>query len=177
MTQFLVQQASLWSPTMRTAGGEGVITGSAPIVEIDVFARNPLIDDMRQAVPSQYAQAVKRKRTVPTLFATSDLPLFTASGIDPSLLLQLPWVVRHAAASIAAGGEVSRLFEDFAPPGEESFEAALSYVAVSGWDQPNEAYLNRILDWGTVDPYEAQRRTLFGAAGKRAGYLTGGSAP
>jgi len=42
---------------------------------------------------------------------TADLPAFTASGIDPRLLLELPYRLRHYAAALADPVEVHGLFE------------------------------------------------------------------
>ena len=46
----------------------------------------------------------------PTLFESGDLPDFTASGIDPQLLLKLPWQARHPVASAATQAVAYQLF-------------------------------------------------------------------
>lgn len=66
----------------------------------DAYAPNPIADEIRDRDPYRFEQ-VAAVKDPPKLFAggTSDLPAFTASGIDPQLLLKLPVGIRHAAAA------------------------------------------------------------------------------
>jgi hypothetical protein len=105
--------ASLQSVAARTVNVPSVWNGGGG-VNIDPFARNPLVDDARQAVPATY-QAALREGPAPTLFAGGDLPLWLASGADPQLLLELPWQVRHAAAQ-ADGREFAAVLEAYTGP-------------------------------------------------------------
>lgn len=149
--RLVVEEQSVWTPTMRVEGASGLVRGQPPIVGVDVFGPNPLLEDMKQAVPSQYAEAVKRNGTPPTLFAVADLPLFLASSLDTQLLLQLPWVLRHAAASIDSGNKLSALFETFGSPDETTYFAARNAAAGDeSWWKPNVLYHDRFLAWGTV---------------------------
>lgn len=81
-------------------------------VDVDAFARNPLLDDAQQSIPAVVAAARAEGAPVPTLFMAGDLPVMMASGMDPALLLQLPWQARHAAAAADAAG-LSRMLEDY----------------------------------------------------------------
>ncbi len=81
------------------------------VVTLDAWARNPLLDDLRQVDPVWLASA-QRRSPAPTLFLSGDLPPFTASGIDPSVLLQAPYLARHALASTPTQSEALRLLEE-----------------------------------------------------------------
>jgi len=109
-------------------------------VSYDVYARNPLVEDMRQAVPGPYAEALRARGVPPTLFAAGDTPPFTASGIDPTALLQVPWTARHAIAAEANGAKAYATFQRALT--DVDFAAALS-----GWDGPNAAYRRRLEEW------------------------------
>src|SRR4051812_26420822 len=76
-------------------------------VTINPWATNPLADDALQV------SALKPKAPAPKMFTggTADLPAFTASGIDPRLLLDLPFTCRHYVAALASPVEVHGLFE------------------------------------------------------------------
>lgn len=80
-------------------------------VEIDAFALNPFLDDLRQTTPGEVEKATAHDRNVPTMFSAGDVPIFTASGFDPNLLLRLPWSVRHKAALSDNATEVAEIFE------------------------------------------------------------------
>ena len=62
------------------------------------FARNPLVDQVR-AQASAAGAVPPSASSAPTLFASGDLPSFTASGIPPQALLDAPWQARHAMAA------------------------------------------------------------------------------
>lgn len=80
----------------------------AHMVTIDVYGRNPLVDDVRQLSRGGGAG------TPPKMFTdgTADLPAFTAAGFDPVMLLQLPYTCRHYAAAVDDRAGVARLFEE-----------------------------------------------------------------
>ena len=69
-------------------------------VNVDPWSVNVLADDLEQSNAWVYAQAIA-DGPPPKMFAngTADLPAFTASGIDPQLLLQVPGLCRHALAA------------------------------------------------------------------------------
>ena len=81
----------------------------------DPYAVNPLADMIRERDPFKFEQVLAVKEA-PKLFAggTADVPAFTASGIDPQLLLQLPVGIRHAAAANPNIVQVHSWFEEYA---------------------------------------------------------------
>lgn len=130
----IVSQRSLW-------------TRENTMVDVDAYGPNPVAEDLRQVAPNQYTAAIQRSGAPPTLFATGDLPLFTTSGMDPQLLMQLPYVARHAAAA-ASAPEASELFETYGAPSRETWDAALMTFCL---EPANLAYENRLLAWGATD--------------------------
>ncbi len=81
----------------------------------DPYSLNPFAELLREADPHRYEQ-VSAVKAPPKMFAggQSDTPAFTASGIDPELLLRLPAGVRHAAAAEPDIAVVHRWFEEYA---------------------------------------------------------------
>ncbi len=126
----------------HTSSGTGSLV-ERPMVEIDVYGPNPLIDELRQADPRRYAEAENRGGKPPTLFVTGDLPLFTASGVDPNVLLQLPWVARHAAAR-ATPSDAVVILEAYGAVTERNWWAAVAKFvtdhAVMGYEQRVHAW-------------------------------------
>lgn len=113
-------------------------------VQIDAFAVNPLLDDLKQIWPEDYAAAIAHDRNVPTMFAGGDVPLFTAAGYEPELVLQLPWMVRHKAAIAGKPTEVAEIFERCGAGTLESVYAAELLAA------PHDglgAYMTRMKTW------------------------------
>lgn len=105
-----------------------------------VMARNPLVDAFRKANPAIAAIAA-REAPAPTLFADGDLPPFTASGIDPQLLLRVAWPARHAIA--AAPRETAfALMQDYM--GEPDM-AAMDFGGHPG----NVEYAQRVFAWAS----------------------------
>lgn len=83
-------------------------------VDLDPYGRNPLEEDMKGG--GAYAAAKSSGVPVPKMFqgGTSDVPAFTASGIDPQLLLKLPYTMRHAVAAEPDPATVHGIFEQYA---------------------------------------------------------------
>lgn len=107
-------------------------------VRVDPWARNPLVDDIRQADPDLH-RAASSEGPAPTLFQTGDLPIFITSGTDPAVLLRLPWQARHAAAA-AAAAELTTLLEQYA---NQPAGAAYAFADHPG----NREYRARVHDW------------------------------
>jgi len=81
-------------------------------VDIDEFALNPLFDDFKQsATDSEVRDALAFDSNVPEMFTGGPVPLFTAGGFDPQLLLRLPWIVRHHAATAEKPSVIADIFE------------------------------------------------------------------
>lgn len=94
---------------------DSLIVPSAQVT-IDPYGTNPLADEHKQYDPGY----VQRRQLAggwpglaPKLFTSGseDLPAFTASGIDPQLLLRLPYRIRHYAAAMVSPDQVYELFE------------------------------------------------------------------
>lgn len=107
-------------------------------VQVDPWARNPLVDDIRQADPALH-RAASSEGPAPTLFQTGDLPIFIASGTDPAVLLRLPWQARHTAAA-ADAAELTELLEQYA---NQPAGAAYAFADHPG----NREYRARVHDW------------------------------
>jgi hypothetical protein len=110
-----------------------------------VYARNPLLDEAR-AMPNGarlIANAVKNDAGVPTLFSSGDLPVFTASGIDPSALLAVPWYVRHTVAAEPSRGQAYELLERYSGPEGE----VTAQLDGAGVHPGNYDYQARVTEW------------------------------
>lgn len=83
-------------------------------VDIDPYSANPLEQDMANS--PAYAPAKASGVPVPKMFqgGTADLPVFTASGIDPAQLMKLPFTMRHAMAAEPDPAVVHDTFEQYA---------------------------------------------------------------
>lgn len=92
------------------------VSGNRFRVSLDVYGLNPLADDFRQVNPATYDVALSKAGPPPKMFAggTADLPAFTASGIDPTHLLKLPYTARHHAAALADPSAAHGIFEQYA---------------------------------------------------------------
>lgn len=90
--------AAGWSPARAPA----VAAGRS---DSHLLARNPLVVAVASSNPRAYADASARGPP-PTLFAGGDLPPFTASGLDPNMLLQVAVErpARGRGSSEPAGG-------------------------------------------------------------------------
>jgi hypothetical protein len=110
-----------------------------------LYARNPLVDEA-SALPGGrrlVTNAAKNDPSVPTLFASGDLPVFTASGVDPSALLSVPWYARHAVAAAPSRAEAFGLIEAYSGP-DGDIAAKLEGTA----DHPgNLDYQGRVTEW------------------------------
>lgn len=119
--------------------------GPRPQRDGATFALNPRLEAMRadDLVPGVGAP--------PTLFAAGDLPQFTASGNDPTALLQLPACVRHAAVK-ADAVEWARLFNNYATGSPDDDLAAQLDPAAQ--DVGNLEYEDRFRAWRSGDTVE-----------------------
>ena len=64
----------------------------------DTYGPNPYVTDLSARSIGVF-EAASERQAAPTLFAGGDLPPFTASGLKPEILTDLPFTMRHAAAS------------------------------------------------------------------------------
>lgn len=142
--QVAVELRSRWVPRAQFAPGAYSVS-APPTVSVNMYGANPLADEMRAAVPEQFARAQQRSGPPPTLFSNeSDLPPITGSGMAPELLRQLPWPARPAAAR-ADGVEAAAIFERFGTANAETYEAAALEFAL---DPAVLSYDSRMQEWG-----------------------------
>lgn len=106
----------------------------------DPYALNPLVDQARAVMRvNGWAQATSRP---PALFGPSgDLPAFTASGIPPKALLDVPWQARHAMAAAPTAAEAYAISQECT--GTDAVEAAKRYAGHDG----NQDYADRVQRW------------------------------
>jgi hypothetical protein len=89
-----------------------VVTATASVTGSAVMGRNPIVAAARQRDP-RAAVAADARGPAPTLFAAGDLPPFTASGIDPNVLLQVPWQARQPIAAAPSTAEAYALVQRY----------------------------------------------------------------
>lgn len=105
------------------------------------FALNPLVDRARAEMRAAGRPAPGG--ATPTLFPNGqDLPAFTASGIDPSALLDVPWQARHALAAAPTAAQAYAIVEQCSGPEAEEV-AARAY----GLHDGNADYEYRVQQW------------------------------
>jgi hypothetical protein len=117
--------------------------GDGSALEISRFALNPGETFYRQHLPgAAFAYAA------PKMFATGDLPLLTASGVDPSILVYAAWFLRHTAALTDSRAHVLEIVEESATdlgPDPEALQID------SGRDRWQD-YFARISRWVSTPP-------------------------
>ena len=107
---------------------------------------NPLVYETVERGLFHAAVAASRG-AVPTLFAGGDVPVFTASGVDPDVVLRVPWEARHALAAepnreraldmveMMSGPEGSVMAAEYAGhPGNLDYRARVQQWAMAGMD-------------------------------------------
>jgi hypothetical protein len=103
------------------------------MITIHPWFTAPLALAMADTWPAKVRYALAINPNVPTMWSTGDLPAFTASGIDPELLLELPWGVRHAAALESERGQVLSWLDIYGdnPMGYIRTDALTHYIDAS----------------------------------------------
>lgn len=91
----------------------GQLSTDGKDVYVDPYSPNPLAEEAAYRWPELYAH---KTTDPPKMFqgGQADLPAFTASGIDPQLLMKLPGGMRHFAAAEPDVEKVHGLFEQYA---------------------------------------------------------------
>lgn len=102
-------------------------------VTVDPYAVLGVAEEVRVGSPGVWAVAVRDDGPAPKMFANGmlDVPTFTASGIDPGLLLRLPYRCRHWAAAEPDRAAVHGLFEtvdEYSELRHEGLDAAVNRV-------------------------------------------------
>jgi hypothetical protein len=117
------------------------------------YIRNPLVDSVLEASRTMYQNALNVAEP-PTLFNSGDLPAATVSGIDPQLLLDVPWQARHAVAAARTQAEAAELIELASGPDADETIRMFELDRHEG----NRAYQSRVDKWVTDGlKYEADR--------------------
>lgn len=102
------------------------------------YSVNPILDSLDPAARSAGSAS---GQPAPTLFASGDTPSFTASGVDPGSLLDLPWQARHVVAAAPTRVEAYELAERYA---DSPDAAALDFDS----HPANLSYAQRVKAWG-----------------------------
>lgn len=117
-------------------------------VSVDDYAINPAVDDIRQIFPDKYAAAIAAGDQPPTLFPSGSLPVFTASGISPTMLSALPWPVRIPAAQAGDQAAAADLLNNFTPgPNTDRAQLAADAHMFFGNHDGNQQYVSRVRSW------------------------------
>jgi hypothetical protein len=118
---------------------------------VDTYGPNPYVTDLSVAYPGVFAAASQRQ-SAPTLFAGGDLPPFTASGLDPEMLIGLPFAMRHAAASEVAPGQLLEWIELATAERDRAKHMVIPHSGL-------EAYRQRVNSWvHDLNPSELEQR-------------------
>ncbi|YCK81225.1 hypothetical protein M1D89_19470 [Arthrobacter sp. D3-18] len=118
----------------------------------DPTALNPLYELELQQRPDLVEIAIK-EAPIPTMWATGDLPPFTASGIDPEMLRHVPWQARHAAAAEPDRAKVLGMIDNYQGGAEQDIievehEGLAAYRVrmqrwMAGFDKPKDAPMSQ----------------------------------
>lgn len=172
----LVRLAAGTATPLTSAGAPATtvhVTASTPAarkrpgVDPAWYALNPALDSLRAANAEFVQAAAQNDPNPPTLFRSGDLPPFTASGIDPSLLLDVPWTVRHRLAEIKDRAEALELLQWASS--EDGPDAGIEYYR----DMANRDYESRVLRWASenaqvVDRARAEHEQAIAASATSA---------
>jgi pyruvate/2-oxoglutarate dehydrogenase complex dihydrolipoamide acyltransferase (E2) component len=110
------------------------------------MSANPLVAKAHAERPGQAVKAAA-KAPAPTMFASGDLPAFTASGIDPQVLTQVPWNARHTLAQASTATDAYKIVEDFVGMDPVAAEIHASAAGYQGDDA--RYYQARVGAWVT----------------------------
>ena len=122
------------------------------------YARNPLVDTVRAQALAQHRPSPSG--SVPTLFASGDLPTFTASGIPPQALLDVPWEARHQMAAAATPAEAYEIAASC-----QGSDAETTAQMLYGGHEGNADYRERVEKWQVASMSDDELYgSLFGGA-------------
>jgi hypothetical protein len=151
-----VRAAHARQPTQQAAATAVVVAQST-----GPYAANPLVEKARAEQPRHY-EAAMGEGPKPTLFVAGDVPVYVASGADPSLLLKLPWQARHAAAR-ASAAELAQMFETYGGP-----DGDLNAQLDLGGHAENAMYAQRVQNWLNGPMHDPSSMTPKSAARQQA---------
>jgi len=109
-------------------------------VDPSLYSPTPLLDQVQQHRPALAAAAMAEDPDPPRLFGTRDLPVATASGIDPSVLASVPWQARRAIAAARTRADAYDLLDKFtdAPAMAATDPTIMAH---------NDGYVNAFSQW------------------------------
>ncbi len=125
------------TPSPSVSAGAGA-SRSRP--QPTAYSRNPLVEAAGAMTQSIAAAAGTAE---PEVFSTGPTPPFTASGMDPVKLLEVPWKARHALAAASAAEAEAMYAELTGPEGALIAETDRRYYAHPG----NGDYEARVASW------------------------------
>jgi hypothetical protein len=133
-----------------------------PVVAIDVFDLNPLVSYVLKTAGPPPSGA-----TPPDFFVSGPIPPLTASGVDPALLVRIPWKLRHTAAMAEEPSTILGILEEIGGGFDiTDDDPTLSLAGVRAFDD----YKNRVRDWAvsaapTPELTDSELSFLFGTEG------------
>jgi hypothetical protein len=115
-------------------------SGNSRHIPVNAMAHNPLVDQVRaQAAAGQCGMPTG---AAPSLFVAGDTPSFTASGIPPQAVLDVPWQARHAMAAAPTPAKAYEIANQCSGP-----DAATTAEMYYGNDAGNQDYAYRVQQW------------------------------
>jgi hypothetical protein len=118
------------------------IRAAAPPPADTTYSTNPLLDEGRIHYPELVDAAMADDQNPPRLFGDRDLPLITASGLDPHLLGSLPWMLRRPVAQAATMKDAYAMIDRYT--GGEAADLDLSGLRYA---RANQDYLAEFSTW------------------------------
>jgi hypothetical protein len=143
----------------------GSIRAAAPPPADATFSVNPLLDEGRVHYPALVDAAMADDPNPPRLFGDRDLPLVTASGLDPHLLGDLPWMLRRPVAAAATMKAAYEMIDRYT--GGQVADPDLSQLRFS---RANQDYIAEFSLWlaGTGRPASTEPSPGVGVAASAA---------
>lgn len=112
-------------------------------VTTDPYDLNPMVSSVSAKDPTTFTAASERS-PAPTLFASGDLPPFTASGVDPQILSRLPFGMRHHAASEPSAAAVLSMVEEVASAPDRMGRRVMRNVGLDDYASRVEAWVKDV---------------------------------
>jgi hypothetical protein len=112
------------------------LAGRHQDVLVGRYALRPAVDFVKAVMPEATFLG-----EAPEMFSTGVLPVFTASGIDPELLRNVRWTLRHAAAMSASRALVLQMIET----GDANLQTREGHEALT-------THFGEVWRWATTPP-------------------------
>jgi hypothetical protein len=126
------------------------LAGRHQDVLVGRYALRPGVDFVKAVMPEATFPG-----EAPEMFSTGVLPVFTASGIDPELLRNVRWTLRHAAAMSSSRALVLQMIET----GDANLQTREGQDALT-------SYFAEVWRWATTppptEPTDDEAASLFG---------------